>query len=100
MKIHHDVTHALKSTDKSSTAKTAASTAATPTSSTSPVDSVSISDASRALQLNGVTNDVPFDTKRVEAIKSAISAGHFKVNPEAVADKVIQSASQLLTNQA
>jgi negative regulator of flagellin synthesis FlgM len=99
MKIHHDVTQALHSTEKSSTAKTSASTAASATTSTTPVDSVSISDTSRALQSTGVATDAPFDSKRVEAIKTAISSGQFKVNPEAIADKVIDSASQLLTNQ-
>ena len=97
MKIHNDVTHALQPADKSTTGK-AGGTIAPKAVHAAPVDSVSISDVSRSLQAAGTSNnDAPFDVKRVEQIKAAISAGQFKVNPEKVADKVIDSASQLLT---
>lgn len=36
-----------------------------------------------------------FDEKRVEALKTAIASGTFKVNAEAVADKLIAEAKQL-----
>jgi negative regulator of flagellin synthesis FlgM len=101
MKIHNDVSHALHSTDKSATSKTSSSSAAQATSSAPSVGSVSISDVSRSLQAVGTSSsDAPFDAKRVEAIKAAISKGQFQVNPEAIADKVIDSATQLLASKS
>ncbi len=37
-----------------------------------------------------------FDTKQVASIKQAISNGSFSVNPEKVADKLIQSVQEML----
>jgi negative regulator of flagellin synthesis FlgM len=82
-------------TDTTSTAKTTANPSATrPASTTNSVGSVKISETSRSLGTSHA--EAPFDAKRVDAIKAAISAGQFKVNPEAVADKIVNSASQLL----
>lgn len=38
-----------------------------------------------------------FDAGRVDEIKQAISSGHFDINPEAIADKLIETARNLLT---
>lgn len=67
-----------------------------------PVDSVSLSDLSTYLARLGadLTADAPFDASRVEAIKAAIRNGEFKVNPEAVADQLIQSVRELLAGKA
>jgi negative regulator of flagellin synthesis FlgM len=37
-----------------------------------------------------------FDAGKVETIKQAIRDGHFKINSEVVADKLIKSAKELL----
>ena len=37
-----------------------------------------------------------FDTARIDAIKLAIREGQFKVNPEVVADRLIESAKEFL----
>jgi negative regulator of flagellin synthesis FlgM len=37
-----------------------------------------------------------FDVKKVEEIRAAIAEGRFKVNAEAVADKLLASVSELL----
>jgi negative regulator of flagellin synthesis FlgM len=37
-----------------------------------------------------------FDSAKVDSIKRAIQAGQFKVNPEAVADKLIASVRELV----
>ncbi|MGI9026444.1 MAG: flagellar biosynthesis anti-sigma factor FlgM [Burkholderiaceae bacterium] len=101
MKIENDVTRALRPADSANTTKTTASTAARPAEAAPAIGSVQISDTSRALQAAGVSNaEAPFDAQRVEAIKAAISAGHFKVNPEAIADKLIDSVGQLLTGKS
>ena len=38
-----------------------------------------------------------FDAKQVASIKQAITNGQFQVNPEKVADKLIQSVQEMLT---
>ena len=37
-----------------------------------------------------------FDVKKVEEIRNAIAEGRFKVNADAVADKLLSSVSDLL----
>ena len=94
MKIENN--RPLPSTESATAAKSGGTAAARPATVTSSVGSVNISETSRSLSTSSSNTEAPFDAKRVEAIKSAISAGHFKVNPEAVADKIVSSASQLL----
>ena len=100
MKIN-DVNRALQSVDSGPTSKASSPSAATKTTNASPaIGSIQISETSRSLQTAGASRtEAPFDAQRVSAIKSAIASGHFKVNPEAVADKVLNSASQLLTGK-
>lgn len=96
MKIN-DVNRALQLPEAAPAGKSGSSATGKVGHPPSAVGSVNISEASRSLQTTGASNaEAPFDVKRVEAIKAAISTGHFKVNPEAVADKVIASASQLV----
>lgn len=42
------------------------------------------------------TGDGVFDAAKVERISKAIRDGQFKINPEAIADKLIQNAQELL----
>lgn len=54
-------------------------------------------------QLSGRLSEVkagqaPFDAEKVAQVKAAIAAGEFKVNPEAIADKIIKEAKELLSN--
>ena len=97
MKIQHNVSQSVSAQDKTTNRPTILPAKATPTATS--VDSVSISDTSRSLATSTKSTEAPFDATRVAAIKDAIAAGHFKVNPEAVADKVLDSASQLLTGR-
>ncbi|MDF0605058.1 flagellar biosynthesis anti-sigma factor FlgM [Neisseriaceae bacterium TC5R-5] len=62
-------------------------------------DSVSINPLASRIsaverQLSGSTG---FDAQKVEAIKSAIAAGTFSVNPEKIADGLISSTQELLS---
>ena len=61
-------------------------------------DTISISDLSSQLAAleNRAAADGAFDASRVDAIKAAMSEGRFKVNPEAVADKLLDSVRELL----
>jgi negative regulator of flagellin synthesis FlgM len=59
-------------------------------------EKVQLSDlASRMSQLESKFGG-EFDAKKVTEVRAAISEGRFKVNPEAVADKLLASAAELL----
>lgn len=63
-------------------------------------DEVKLTSSSQ-LQAMGSTlsSSAPVDTAKVEAIKQAISEGRFKINPEAIADRLLNSVQELLTSQ-
>ncbi len=46
--------------------------------------------------LSDSQGDGVFDAAKVERISKAISEGQFRINPEAIADKLIQNARELL----
>ena len=52
----------------------------------------------KALEAKVAVSNV-FDTEKVDAIKSAISGGQFKVDSEKVADGLIATVKDLLTTQ-
>ena len=55
---------------------------------------VALSPAASALA--GAGTDPAFDTAKVERVAQAIRDGKFTVNPEAIADKLILNAAELL----
>lgn len=59
-------------------------------------DSVSLSPTAAALQTD---TSAPVDLGRIQEIKDAISQGRFKINPEAIADGLIDSARDLISSQ-
>ncbi len=56
--------------------------------------SVKLSSAAAGLLAQG--SGAEFDAAKVERIRQAIADGSFKVNPEAIADKLIANAQELL----
>lgn len=59
---------------------------------------VTLSSASQALSsVSGAGGDV-FNAQKVEAMKLSIADGSFKVNPEAIADKMLSNAAEMLGN--
>lgn len=58
-------------------------------------DRVDISSLSARLQEVG-TAESPVDTQRVAEIKAAISEGRFQVNPERIADGLLDSVREML----
>jgi len=56
--------------------------------------SVTVSSLTRSLETSGANGS--FDTKKVEAMKAAIANGSFKVDAEAIADKLLSNAQQVL----
>lgn len=57
-------------------------------------EEVALSDAA---QLHG--DAPPVDAARVQEIKEAIAAGRFHINPEAIADRLISTARELIDAQ-
>lgn len=58
-------------------------------------DSVQLSTQLRNIEKNLANGEV-FNAARVEEIKQAISEGHFVVNPEKVADRLLETVRDLI----
>jgi negative regulator of flagellin synthesis FlgM len=73
-----------------------ASTTSSASSTTSPQasDSVKLTDSARALHQASSANS-PVDTARVEQIKQSLAAGTYKVDPNAIADRLTSMESQI-----
>lgn len=59
---------------------------------------VSLSLASQAISSASGTGGEVFNAQKVEAMKLAIANGTFQVNPEAIADKMLSNAAEMLGN--
>ena len=89
-------------TEKNAAAKSAADNKAGAVSSDAKAsENVTLSPMSA--QLKSISSDVAadsvFDAEKVEAIKSAIASGQFKVDSEKVADGLIDTVKDLLKNK-
>ncbi len=76
-----------------------ANRAVAPRANTTPAPSteaVSLSAAAAALQGG---EKPPVNSARIQEIKTAISEGRFKINPEAIADSLIATARDLVNSQ-
>ena len=58
--------------------------------------SVSVSTLARSLEKPESTTSSVFDSAKVNAVKAAIQNGTYKVNPEAIADKLLSNAQEML----
>jgi len=61
-------------------------------------DSVHISTLSAGAQLSNIGNEA-INAAKVAEIKQAISEGRFKVNPDVVADRLLETVKDLLQNK-
>lgn len=59
-------------------------------------DSVNLSSVANTLQNHAAP---PVNSARIQEIKDAIAQGRFKINPEAIADGLIESARDLIDRQ-
>lgn len=59
-------------------------------------DSVNLSSVASTLQSKATP---PVNSNRIQEIKDAIAQGRFKINPEAIADGLIESARDLVARQ-
>lgn len=71
-----------------------ASQPAAPASTTQ--EAVSLSTLAGTLQ---ASDKPPVNTARIQEIKQAISEGRFKIDPEAIADRLIDSARELVNSK-
>lgn len=77
----------------------AANTEATQSTRSAGV-AVSVSQQARALEKAGHDDTVDIDTQKVAAVRSAIQDGTYVVNPEAIADKLLANAQEMLKRTA
>lgn len=79
------------------TAVTTERRAATPGAPASAVEASAKVDLSQSLALKtAIGHEASFDQKKVDRIAQAIREGRFTVNPEAIADRLIANAQELL----
>ncbi len=55
--------------------------------------------SSLASQLLTTESEAPFDVSKVAEIKQAIAEGKFSINADAIADRLIVSAKELISSQ-
>lgn len=58
---------------------------------------VTMSKMARSLEATGASAAPEIDMTKVNAIRSAIAQGTYKANPEAIADKMLSNAQEMLT---
>jgi len=71
---------------------------ATPRVSPSGV-AVTVSSLARSLVSQSKSDTPDVNLEKVESMKSAISKREFQVNPEAIADKLLSNAQEMLSRQ-
>lgn len=67
---------------------------AQPAPTSSATEAVSLSQLAGSLGME----KPPINSARIQEIKQAISEGRFKINPEAIADRLIESARDLVNS--
>jgi negative regulator of flagellin synthesis FlgM len=87
------------SSSSSATASAAAATAAAQQpKAPAPGVPVTVSSLARSLEESNLTGT--FDAKKVESVRTAINNGSYKVDAEAIADKLLSNARQVLRKSA
>lgn len=85
---------AVAATNGSATAAVAVGTGAIPAQADASAK-IELSSTAATLLTGGTTAE--FDAEKVARISKAIDDGSFKINPEAIADKLISNAQELLS---
>jgi negative regulator of flagellin synthesis FlgM len=77
-------------------ASSAAPVAASAQAATTAGVAVTVSPMARTLEASKRSEAVDIDMEKVKAVRGAINQGTYKVNPEAIADKLLSSAQEIL----
>jgi negative regulator of flagellin synthesis FlgM len=92
-----DLKVTVPQTTTPSTPKASEEAAATATKTASSAGvSVSVSNLARSLETPEATSTSEVDTAKVNQVKASIQNGTFVVNPEAIADKLLSNAQEML----
>ncbi len=78
--------------------QSASSTTGAPASKRAPASgvAVTVSTLARTLEAAGAGETEEIDAQKVDAVKTAIQQGTYKVNAEAIADKLLANAQEML----
>jgi len=95
VKIRPTILNPAQVSDKKNVQKTYNQKKEAPTNKQANTSSVQLSATARALQ-QLQNNDQDIRTERVQAIKNALDSGTLKINTNAIANGLIQSAKELL----
>jgi negative regulator of flagellin synthesis FlgM len=101
MKIDSSIKSVSSGAVSSGGSRTGKGAASTPGSGGGGGDRVQLSPLSSQLQAieSSMANTPVVDSARVAEIRQAIAEGRFKVNPDAVADHLLQTARELLRSR-
>lgn len=95
MKIGHSVDPHLAA-NPAGTQKAGGNTQGVATASVSPTSGASVTVSSQAKSLGQSGSGGDIDMDRVNAMRTAIAQGKFQVNAEAIADKMLANAQEML----
>lgn len=68
-------------------------------STQTPGVAVTVSTQARALDVASRTDEADVDLAKVSSVRSSIENGSYKVNAEAIADKLLSNAQEMLKQQ-
>jgi negative regulator of flagellin synthesis FlgM len=92
MKIDHSLKSPGSVSSENATARSAK------TDSPKPAPGVSVELSSLSSQMQAVGSQEVVDVARVSKIKQAITEGRFKVNPDVVADRLLETVRELIVS--
>lgn len=95
IQVHNGNAVAAQKAAQGANAGTAASGNAAQSTRTAGV-AVTVSTLARGLEKTGRGEPADIDTRKVAAVRSAIEDGSYVVNPEAIADKLLSNAQEML----
>jgi len=95
IQIHSGNAAAAQKAAQGSSASTAASAGAAQSTRSAGV-AVTVSTLARGLEKAGRGEAADIDTQKVATVRTAIQQGTYVVNPEAIADKLLSNAQEML----
>jgi negative regulator of flagellin synthesis FlgM len=87
---------ASAATPKATQGASAAATAAASQGTRAAGVAVTVSNLARGLEKSSRGSTADIDVQKVATVKAAIQGGTFTVNPEAIADKLLSNAQEML----
>lgn len=88
--------HSSTAASSSKTGQAASATVAASQGTRSAGVAVTVSTMARGLEKTGKGEPADVDTQKVATVKAAIQDGSYVVNPEAIADKLLSNAQEML----